>query len=185
MKRRSLVLRLTALLLTSACGNHKAWCAPSPKDVSPTEAPRSFCVDGEVELPQSWTTARLRETFDKQIQTVHYTLHDKEMSAQCVPLLTVLEASRLRLKTERKGAQLAMVVVVRGLDGYCIALGLGEMLPEIGGRQIWLALDADGKPLSDKEAPVRLLIPKGKKPARWLFGIASVTLVDEAATKGQ
>ena len=74
---------------------------------------------------------------------------------------------------------------MRGEDGYTVALSLGELLPTYGKRAVWIALDHDGKPLTDKEAPVELIVPEDEKPSRWVHAVTRITLVDSAAGEAE
>jgi hypothetical protein len=59
-----------------------------------------------------------------------------------------------------------------------VTLSLGELLPEYGKRQVYLATEIDGAPLAENQAPARLVVLDEEKPSRSLHGIASVTVFD-------
>ena len=77
-----------------------------------------------------------------------------------------------------KNAALRIVIIVRGTDGYTVALSLADILPAVGNRPAWLILDADGAPLRANESPAKLILPSDAKPGRWVRGIASISVVD-------
>jgi DMSO/TMAO reductase YedYZ molybdopterin-dependent catalytic subunit len=54
------------------------------------------------------------------------------------------------------------------------------LLPEIGHRAVWLALDVDGKPLADESGPVELIVPDDTKPGPWVHGVRAITVIDGA-----
>jgi hypothetical protein len=96
-------------------------------------------VDGAVEKLGTWTTERLTKEFAGDIRTVPYTLKGEKGEARCVPLLTLVRAARPRLDPKRKNHLVAFVVIVRAEDGYAAAFSLGELLPENGKREVWVA----------------------------------------------
>lgn len=148
-------------------------------NVHPTRrAETTFHIAGAVENADDWTAERLATTFAGDVKTVSYTLKGEKGEARCIPLLTLLQAAKPRLNTKAKNHQLAFVALVRAEDGYTIAFSLGELLPAFGKRQVWVALDRDGKPFTGDDAPVQLIVPEDEKGARWVHGVRSITLVD-------
>jgi hypothetical protein len=85
-----------------------------------------------------------------------------------------------KMDPKTKNFPLRFAVVVHGRDGYLAVFSMGELLPDIGGREAWMAIDMDGKPLSDTEGPVRLLVPKDQMPARGVHELAEIDVVNEA-----
>jgi hypothetical protein len=152
-------------------------------------APASIAVDGVVAHPLSWSAAELRSNLAAQVTEIHYDIHDQHHVAHAVPLLAVLQSAGVgttlkmdpKVDPKVKNYSLRLSVVVKGTDGYTATFALAELLPEIGDRPVWIALDADGKPLADRFAPVELISPGDVKPGRWVRGIASITVVDPAA----
>jgi hypothetical protein len=110
----------------------------------------------------------------------------EEHAAKCVSLWALVEASRPRVDRERKNHRVGFAIIARARDGYTVAFSLAELAPDISDQKVWLAFEVDGKPLPEKEGPVRLLVPnegKGHYP-RWTFGITSITIVDGATLAG-
>ena len=177
-------LKIGALLLAIQCG----LCAPQQFALAGSQAPSetqagSFQILGAVEKPGAWTAARLEKEFAGEIKTVAYTLRrdkkpEEKGEARCLPLYALIQAAKPLLNPKVKNHPLAFVAVVRGDDGYTIAFSLGELTPQIGGRNVYIALDRNGKPLRGEEGPVQLLSTDDQKPARWVHGVASITLVD-------
>jgi hypothetical protein len=58
---------------------------------------------------------------------------------------------------------------------------LAELLPAIGNRSAWLALDIDGEELRARDGPVKLIVPQDSKPGRWVHEIATITILDAPA----
>jgi DMSO/TMAO reductase YedYZ molybdopterin-dependent catalytic subunit len=142
-------------------------------------------IEGAVEKSGDWTVESLSKEFAADVKTVPYTLKGVKGEARCVPLLSLVEAAKPRLNAKIKNHQLAFVILVRGDDGYTVAFSLGELLPTYGKRAVWLALDHDGKPLSDKEAPAELIVPEDEKPSRWVHAVTRITLVDGASAEAE
>lgn len=145
-------------------------------------AERPFRVGGDVGKPGEWTAERIRRDLGGKVEAVRYTMKGEEHTARGVPLVALVDASQPRIDPQQKNHRVGFVVVVRARDGYTASFSLGELSPDVGDRKVWLALDVDGKPLSDEEGPVRLLVP-GEGMGhyrRWMFGITTLTVLDGA-----
>jgi len=142
----------------------------------------SFRITGAVKKSGDWTVARVTRELSGSLREVRYQLKEETHTARCIPLAALLDVAEPNTDPRVKNHRLAFAAMVRAHDGYTVAFSLGELTPEIGGREVWLAVEVDGKPLAGKEGPVRLLVPGDTKPARWIFGIESITVVDGAAT---
>lgn len=147
----------------------------------PQAAPLTFRVEGAVESPGDWSVERLAKDLPASVKEIEVSRKEKAAKAKVVPLLALVEACKPKVDPKVKGHRLAFVVVVRGRDGYTAAFSLAELMPEVGKRDAWIALDRDGAALDAERAPVELLVPGDEKPARWVRGVASVTLVDTSA----
>jgi Oxidoreductase molybdopterin binding domain len=103
-----------------------------------------------------------------------------------VALLSVLQDAGIdtvlkmdpKIDPKIKNYNLRLVVVIHGTDGYTTTFSLAELLPDIGNREAWLALDEDGQALSAKEGPVKLIVPSDAKPGRWVRALDSITVLD-------
>jgi DMSO/TMAO reductase YedYZ molybdopterin-dependent catalytic subunit len=148
----------------------------------PAEPDSVLHVEGEVPKPSDWTVKRLREELALQIKPVQFTSRGKQHTANCLPLLSVLKAAGVQTELKMdpkadpkvKNAEVRLVVLVEGSDGYGAAFSLAELLPEVGNRQVWLALDLDGEPLTGRDGPTRLIVPDDQKPARWIRNVAVI-----------
>jgi hypothetical protein len=153
--------------------------------------PGAIHISGAVAQPSDWTADQLKTQFAAQIKSIDYQSHGQKHTSAAVPLLAVLKAAGVgtdlkmdpKADPKTKNAALRMILVVRGNDGYTVAVTLAELLPEIGNQDAWLALDADGAPLHENEAPAKLIMPSDVKPGRWVHGIASISVVDPNAEK--
>jgi hypothetical protein len=135
-----------------------------------------------------FTVAQLQQQVASEIKPVQYNSHGAPHTFNCVPLASVLKAAGAQTDfvmkpgadPKTKYPQLRQAVIVTGRDGYAVVFSLAEILPMVGDRAVWVALDEDGKPLSDSDGPVRLIIPDDKMPVRAVHEIASIDLVDIA-----
>jgi len=152
----------------------------------PSEVP--FKVSGAVTQPSEWTVTRVKAEFASQIKPVDYSSHGQKHTAQCIPLLTLLTHSGVATESKKdpaadprtKNLPLRLAVVVRAGDGYAATLSLAELLPDVGNKEAWLALDMDGKPLSERDGPVKLIVPSDGKPGRWVHGVTEIVVLDAA-----
>ena len=144
------------------------------------ESAASFAVQGDILNPRQWTVSDLRQQFAKEIQTVRFTTgtDQKQHTGTGVPLITLLQAATPKTEKVPKHYDLTFLVILEAHDNYRVFFSLAELLPACGRAQAWLILDTDGKALQGKEAPVRLAILSDQGHDRYLYGIASVTLVD-------
>jgi hypothetical protein len=146
-------------------------------------APSTFRVEGAVTKAAAWSVPQIERDLASEIKTLSYTQKGKKYSARCVPLLALIRASEPHYTDETKHPELRFLVKVQGRDGYSVWFSLAELLPEFGNGKVYIALDVNGEALSGDEAPVRLLVPGEKDHGRWIYGIASIVLVDGAPLK--
>jgi DMSO/TMAO reductase YedYZ molybdopterin-dependent catalytic subunit len=143
-------------------------------------------ISGAVAKPMEWTAAQLHDQFASDIRPVHFSSRGAKHSAGCIPILAILKSAGVPVQITEdpkadpkvKNLPLRLVLIVRARDGYTAAFSLAELLPEIGNREAWLALDLDGKPLSEVDGPARLMVPGDQKAGRWVHGMASITIID-------
>jgi Oxidoreductase molybdopterin binding domain len=146
-------------------------------------------VDGAVTRPGDWTVARLHDELSADIKPIKYTSKGQEHTCNCVPLISVLKAAGvpidLKMGTDpkTKNAQLHEVVIITGRDGYAVDFSLAELLPDIGNRAVWLALDMDGQPIAPADGPMKVLVPDDAKPGRWVRQLASISVMNTATSQ--
>jgi hypothetical protein len=152
--------------------------APLLRADDPVKKPVVVKMAGAIEKPAEWTAADIAKDFAADVKEVGYTLKGQAAKARAVPLAKLVAAAKPKIDPKQKGHILAFCVVVRGTDGYTTNFSMGELLPEYAGAEIYVALDRDGAPLSERDRPASLLVLGDKKPSRWVQGIASITVVD-------
>jgi hypothetical protein len=77
-----------------------------------------------------------------------------------------------------KGKRLATCLLVEAADGYQAVIALPELDPAFTDKQVVLAFLRDGKPLTEKEGPYRIVIPDEKRMARWVRQVATLKIVN-------
>jgi hypothetical protein len=151
------------------------------------DSPDALTVDpGGGAAPVKFSLDQIRQQFSAVARPVQYDSHGQHHTSTCVPMLSLLQAagvsSQIKMdptadpKTKHHALRLA--ILVSASDGYAVAFSLPELLPDIGNRPVWLALDQDGKSLPETDQPVRLVVPDDAKPARWIHGVDRITVID-------
>jgi len=67
-----------------------------------------------------------------------------------------------------RGPALRLVVLAEARDGYAVVYSLAELSPGLGGRRGIVAVEQDGKLLSDEDGPFRVVLEGEGRPARWI-----------------
>jgi Oxidoreductase molybdopterin binding domain len=90
----------------------------------------------------------------------------------------VLEKAGVTFGESIKGKRLATCLLVEAADGYRAVIALPELDPAFTDKQVVLALLRDGKPLTEKEGPYRIVIPDEKRMARWVRQVTTLKIAD-------
>ena len=143
-------------------------------------------VMGGVGKPVEWSAQQVREQFAKEIQTVSYSSRGQKVESRCVSLIALLKAAGAEVDLKmgagmepgKKNHAIRLAVVVVSWDGYTATFSMAELLPEVGGRKVWVALDADGKPFEEGEGHIRVISPEDKNLSRWVRDVGMVKVVD-------
>lgn len=143
-------------------------------------------VGGAVDKPGDWTVARIKAELAADVTTISYSAHDGKHTSTAVPLAALLKATGAQTQlaqppkgvdARNKHSEMHYTVIVEGRDGYFALFSIAELMSDLGNRHVYLALDADGKPFSDAEAPMKLVVPEDEKPARWVHSVQTISLV--------
>ena len=78
----------------------------------------------------------------------------------------VLKRVDAPLGAAMRGDALTTFVVATASDGYQVVFSLAELDPALTSSEIIVADSADGKPLVDKQGPLRVVVPRDARPAR-------------------
>jgi DMSO/TMAO reductase YedYZ molybdopterin-dependent catalytic subunit len=94
-----------------------------------------------------------------------------------VAVQTLLTEAGVPHGSDLRGKSMVLVVVAEAGDGYRAVFSLAELDADFSGTQVLVADAADGKPLAEKEGPLRLVVPGDKRPARWVRMLKSIKVV--------
>lgn len=100
-------------------------------------------------------------------QTMNTTDHGGPVTFQGVLLGDVLAKVALPTSDQFHRTAASHYLLVEARDGYRVVFAWAELDPSFMDKAIYVATSRDGKPLSDKEGPFRLVAPGEKRPARW------------------
>ena len=143
-------------------------------------AATGIAIRGDVSKPGVWSVDDLKRQFANEVKTVQFTIgEDKQQKTGTgIPLMSLIKAAELKTEKTPKHYDLSFLVIIEANDGYRVYFSFAEMAAQSGHAEVWLIWDVDGKPLTGKEAPLRLVVSTDRGPDRWIYGIIGMTLVD-------
>ena len=100
----------------------------------------------------------------------------KESVFDGVLVADILKRAGVKQGKEIRGEFLSMYLLVEAADGYRVIFSLPEMDEAFTDRTVLLVDRKDGKPLSDREGPFRIIVPDEKRPTRWVRQVVSLTI---------
>ena len=131
-------------------------------------------VEGEVPQRLELTASTLAKM---QRLTVRAKDHNgQEATFEGVPLVDVLKAAGVKFGTDLRGPALATYLLVEAADGYKAVFALPELDPASTDRVVLLADRREGKPLSAREGPLRIVVPAEKRQSRWVRQVISLKI---------
>jgi hypothetical protein len=74
------------------------------------------------------------------------------------------------------GKELTDYIVAEASDGYRVVFALAELESDFADTQILIADRMDGQPLNAHDGPLRLVVPRDKRPARWIRMLTGLTV---------
>ena len=137
-------------------------------------------VQGDVQKPTQWSMEELKAQFASQVQNVNFTTGKDKLPkvGTGIPLGALIRAAVLKTEKGINHHDLKFLVILEAKDGYQAFFSLAELTPTQGQNpQAFLAWEIDGKPLPEKDAPLRLVLTNAGE-ARQIHAVNSVTLVD-------
>ncbi|HEV7506212.1 MAG TPA: molybdopterin-dependent oxidoreductase [Thermoanaerobaculia bacterium] len=154
---------------------------PAPTATPPVPGPPVLEVAGSP-APLKLTPDLLHRLPRKQV-SIPASEHGGAASFEGVRLRDLLSEAKVPAGTDIRGQFLSWVVIVDAADGYRAVFALAELDPAFTDRLVLLADTRDGKPLPPNEAPLRLVVPDEKRPARWVRQITHLTVGPVSAKK--
>jgi DMSO/TMAO reductase YedYZ molybdopterin-dependent catalytic subunit len=138
-------------------------CAGLAAQTTPAPSGK-LIVDGDVASPFSISTGELAKM---PHQTVTMTeMGGAKASYEGVPLADILAKAGLPFGKELRGKTLASYLLVEARDGYQVVFSLGEIDAGVGSTRVIVADRSDGKPLTERQGPIRLVVTSDQRPAR-------------------
>jgi len=110
-------------------------------------------------------------------QKVNATDHEQNITTfEGVLLRDVLQPLALPFGKELRGKALTIYLLIEAQDGYQVVFTLPELDALFTDKVVLLADRRDGKPLSEKEGPLRIVVPDEKRQARWIRQVKSIAV---------
>ena len=164
--RNRLILAL--LLAASAAGTHRV-SATQPAAVS---AP--LVVDGDVAKPLSLTTAELkslpRTTVEMKAENGTINIYEGVLVSD------LLKIAGVPLGQMRSGV-VSSYALASAADGYQAVFSLAELDPGFTNSSVIVADVVDGKPLSERQGPLRLVAPRDLMASRSVRTLRRIQIV--------
>jgi hypothetical protein len=135
--------------------------------------PLSLIVDGGNGKTITLTAADLSKLPQ---HTVNAAEHGNPATFEGVLLSDVLAMVDAPAGEKLRGKLMAEYLLVEAADGYRAVFALQELDPGFTDRKIYLVTQRDGKPLSAKEGPFRIVYPDEKRPARWVRQVTALRI---------
>jgi DMSO/TMAO reductase YedYZ molybdopterin-dependent catalytic subunit len=151
------------------CGAAAAQPAPSA-DASP-----SIVLGAPGRAPISLSAADLAQLPTEQVATSFRTEHGTRSASFTGPLLWAVLTKAGAIDPAKPRDAVRQALLVTGSDGYVALIGMGEIAPDFEGKQVILAMSADGKPL--EAGHLRLVLPADKRGGRSVRDVARIDVV--------
>src|SRR5262245_46020632 len=101
--------------------------------------------------------------------------HDQQPSTfEGILLSDVLQKVGLPMGRELRGKALTLYLLVEAADGYKVVFALPELDSMFTDKIVLLADQRDGKPLLEREGPLRIVVSDEKRQARWIRQVKSI-----------
>ncbi|MBV8518695.1 MAG: molybdopterin-dependent oxidoreductase [Acidobacteria bacterium] len=109
--------------------------------------------------------------------TVTIDEHGKRGTFRGTELAHLLTAAGAPSGEKLRGKAIASYVLVEAADGYRAVFAATELDRGFSDRPVILATTRDGKPLDEKEGPLRVVVSGEKRPARCVRQVTRISLV--------
>jgi hypothetical protein len=130
-----------------------------------------FTVEGAEGSPLTITLDDLSKLPQHTIKTQE---HSTPVVFEGVLVMDILAKVGIPTGEKLGGKFLSQYLLVGGADGYRVVFALPELDAAFHENGVYMAWKRDGKPLSDKEGPFRIVVPNEKRPARWVRQVTAL-----------
>jgi hypothetical protein len=101
---------------------------------------------------------------------------DDPTQYEAVSLSSVLEKAGVTFGESVKGKRPATCLLVKAADNYQVVFALPELDPAFTDKQFVLEFLRNAKALDDKVGPYHIVIPDGKRMARWVRQVMALKI---------
>ena len=133
-------------------------------------APIELAVQGRVEHPRTLPLAELQALPPVTVEIERSESSTAQRLSFTGALLWSLVTTAGPVDEPGKHTFLQHTLLVRGRDGYAVALAVGELDPHFEGKQVLVAYAQDGKALP----ALRLVIPADARPGRNVRDVVAI-----------
>jgi DMSO/TMAO reductase YedYZ molybdopterin-dependent catalytic subunit len=135
--------------------------------------------------PQHTIEVRLTDGSARQIAFAGLAIHQVPVQEnglkrmyEGVLLRDVLASAGIQLGEHLRGAAMRRYVVAVGQDGYRVVIALPELDAGFTDQNVVIATGHDGHGLIPDHGPLRLVVPRDKRAARWVRQLVRLELHD-------
>lgn len=129
-------------------------------------------VSGEVEKPLKLAPADLELLPHQTVDAVEHSGEKAQYTG--VPLYQILKSAGVPMGEQLRGPALSFYIVVIASDGYQAVYALPELDPLANEGPVILADQKNGEPLDASIGPLRIILPKEKRHARWVRQVIKI-----------
>lgn len=133
---------------------------------------QTLVVSGEVEKPLKLSLADLELLPHQTVDAVEHSGEKAQFTG--VPLYQILKTAGVPMGEQLRGPALSLYIVVIASDGYQAVYALPELDPLTNEGPVILADQKNGKPLDPTIGPLRIILPKEKRHARWVRQVTKI-----------
>jgi DMSO/TMAO reductase YedYZ molybdopterin-dependent catalytic subunit len=141
----------------------------------------ALTVDGEVDKK---LVLSLDELQSMPRQRIEIEQQGGRATYEGVALIEILRRAGIVIgRAPLQGKAMVSVLVATSVDGFQAVFALAELDSAAADRRILLVDSLDGRPLSDRDGPLRLIAPGDKYPLRWVRHVVRLTVGPVAAPR--
>ena len=137
-------------------------------------------VSGEVEKPLKLSVAELELLPHQTVDAVEHSGEKAQYTG--VPIYQILKSAGVPMGEQLRGPALSLYIVVIASDGYQAVYALPELDPLANEGPVILADQKNGRPLDATIGPLRIILPKEKRHARWVRQVIKIEVRRAAKT---
>lgn len=137
-------------------------------------------VSGEVEKPLKLSVAELELLPHQTVDAVEHSGEKAQYTG--VPIYQILKSAGVPMGEQLRGPALSLYIVVIASDGYQAVYALPELDPLANEGPVILADQKNGRPLDAAIGPLRIILPKEKRHARWVRQVIKIEVRRAAKT---